>query len=647
MHGSHERHTSNYTYGGRDAGRDDVVPRDRDSDSAMKEKIKADIERIMKERNGEPDEQDYIRLYDRYEKNPHLVDQLLKASAKRSKRIRESARKAAINILDKYDGTDRPMHEILQRLSKWKKENKWTDEQYDTFYRELTSLLSGSRAQEIDYNQNVRSNRSRINRALGNQLTMRDSGLRMADTDGKYLDEILALYEQNIDLFQDVCIHSQMYADCSHVALTGKYKREKGVASRHIHPLFACMFFPKFEYFETRMLRSNMGAIIKARNDRKMLQSEADYKLYMDMISDPNDVVCDLDSPFADIRNRYMVQIALWEVVLRLRNGNYYGHASSEIMGKLNMCRHNLYDNADLAYKRDEGSMLRRLMSVFSMRPLIIYTKPVMAFGSVGLAMPAYGMGAFASSASLSKMPFRNEPAFTVTAIPMVNVTLPSTYDKETRAVDLRASMKQNIWLTHDGKIQPREHSIVSANGVLIFYVSRRTPSLNITSVTAPVPFHQLPISVSGFERINNHPVNCPSYISLETGEDFQLRSVVAVSQTQIGDNAAVENIITGCTGLFISNGDMTAAMTGLSMNLDSNHYLYDPFGASIPIAKQDGEGYFTNRPVSTIDAHFGMPGPDGEPADPSWYDRASRTGTVYIYSKVGSEMSARRYINY
>ena len=121
----------------------------------------------------------------------------------------------------------------------------------------------------------------------------------------------------------------------------------------------------------------------------------------------------------------------------------------------------------------------------------------------------------------------------------------------------------------------------------------------------------------------------------------------MAVSQTQIGDTVGVENIITGCTGLIISNGDMTAAMTGLSMNLDSNHYLYDPFGASIPIAKQNGEGYFTNRPVSTIDPHFGTPGPNDEPADPSWYERATRSGTIYIYNKVGSELSARRYINY
>lgn len=367
------------------------------------------------------------------------------------------------------------------------------------------------------------------------------------------------------------------------------------------------------------------------------MTSAANYRLYKNMIHDPNDVVCKPDNPFADIRNRYLVQIALREVVLRLRNGNYYGKAGSELMSRLNICRYNFYDDGDMAFNQDEGAILRRLMSVFSMRPLTIYTKAIIAFGSQGLGIPNYGLGHDSQSGSLSKIPFKTNPSYTVTAIPLINVTLPSAYETESRAVDLRGSMQATVWFSKDGQIQPREQNVVSVNGLLIFYVNRRVPAMEISTATNMMPFHQLPTAISGFERINTHPVNSPNYITLRNGEDYQLRSVVAVSQTQIGDEPGPDNIITGTTGLIISNGDMLAANTGLAMNLGGQHYLYDPFGASYPIEKQDGSGYFTNKPISIIDAHFGTPLPGGEGTDPSFYERASKSGTVYIYAPVGT----------
>ena len=63
----------------------------------------------------------------------------------------------------------------------------------------------------------------------------------------------------------------------------------------------------------------------------------------------------------------------------------------SEFISTLNACRNNLYDNADLAYNQDEGAILRRLLSVFSIRPTIIYTKPIY---SVASYVTIYGFGA-------------------------------------------------------------------------------------------------------------------------------------------------------------------------------------------------------------------------------------------------------------
>src|SRR4029079_8840924 len=107
-----------------------------------------------------------------------------------------------------------------------------------------------------------------------------------------------------------------------------------------------------------------------------------------------NDVVCEINSPIADLKNRYKVQINLWETVLKLRNGSYYeADPISEFLTTLNACRNNLYDNADLAYNQDEGAILRRLLSVFSLRPTIIYTKPVYSVAAYVGGPQGMGMG--------------------------------------------------------------------------------------------------------------------------------------------------------------------------------------------------------------------------------------------------------------
>ena len=44
-------------------------------------------------------------------------------------------------------------------------------------------------------------------------------------------------------------------------------------------------------------------------------------------------------------------------------------------------------------------------------------------------------------------------------------------------------------------------------------------------------------------------------------------------------------------------------------------------------------DGYFTNKPISMIPAYFAPPSSDGI-ENPSFFDRASRNGTIFIYAK-------------
>ena len=346
--------------------------------SVDKDKFKAEVDRLCKK--GMPTPADAAELYRKYPNDERFVGEVLKALDKKYAHILNKARKVAQKVRVKFETGMRPLHEILDKMIRYKEDNNWSDAQYSIFTNELTKILSGRQAYEIDYNQELIMNRSRINRTLGYRKT--DEGkLQIKESEHGILAEILSQYEMTLSLYNSSMMSSMIYSnrlEDNILAMTGEYIRGKHIASNHIHPIIACMFLPKFELFEYHMLYSNIGRIIKCRNDGKPVMTSPDALLYQDMIIDPNDVVCDTNSPITDLRNRYRVQIKLWATVQKLRSGMYYEDSPiSEFLTALNSCRNNLYDNADLAYNQDEGAIIRRILSVFSLRPILIRTRPV------------------------------------------------------------------------------------------------------------------------------------------------------------------------------------------------------------------------------------------------------------------------------
>lgn len=637
-----------------DRGRRDVMDTDegrKNSGSANADKVREEVEKLA--RKGKPNAQDISDLYNRFKDNETIVDEILKQSSKRYAKVKKQAREIAQKIHRRYQ-EGRPLHQILDRMMKYKSEHKWSDSEYDEFRKELQYLLTGHRALEVDYNQNLAPYRSRINRALGNpninmRVTQEGEGLNIKESEHGVLAEILSMYEKSLTLHRTVFMHSLMYEDCALVAMTGQFKRERHIASNHIHPLLACMFLPKFDLFEIHMLYSNFGSIIKSRYEKKPIVTEPDSLLYYDITSDPNDVVCEINSPIADLKNRYKVQISLWETVLKLRGGNYYDdNPVSEFLTNLNACRNNLYDNADMAYNQDEGAILRKLLSVFSLRPTIIYTKPINSLSTfvggpdgmsmqmgmqmgTGMQMGQDGMGFGGQGYSgvdmgLGGFPFQQNPVYTITAIPMITVHIPP-YTVGAPPKDLRTL--QTIWVTENKTIIPKEQSIIYSKEVLIFYVNRRNQRINIRTFTNPIPFSQLPLTMSTFEHLNTYPINLSDRITLARPEEtYHLRSVLAVTETSIKQGEKTSNIITGSTGLIMKHRSFVGQI------FEPEYYLYDPFGASLPVKHPNEDGYFTNKPISRLSPFFSEPETPGQVPNLSWFDRASHSGTIYIYAK-------------
>jgi hypothetical protein len=113
------------------------------------------------------------------------------------------------------------------------------------------------------------------------------------------------------------------------------------------------------------------------------------------------------------------------------------------------------------------------------------------------------------------------------------------------------------------------------------------------------------------------------------TNDLFELRSVVAVNETEIRQGENNTNIITGCVGLLMTHRNFN------TNQLEPKYYLYDPFGASLPVRHPEGDGWMTNKPISMIDPVFTPPAElTGGVTNPSFFDRASKNGTIFIYAK-------------
>jgi len=613
------------------------VSSEKKPSGSHKDKVKAEVEKYIKK--GQPTAMDLAELQKKYADDEKFIDTFLHEMAKRYHKIRKQARKVATNIATKYRDGRRPLHEILEKMMKYKSENKWSDAEYDEFRKELSSMLTGNMAMEIDLNPNLMAYRSRINRTLGYRY-VKEEGINLKDTEHGVLNEILSMYQQYASLHKSIFMGSLMYEDCSLVAMTGEYKRDKHMASNYIHPILACMFLPKFDIFEIHMLYANFGSIIKSRYEKRAIVKEPDMLLFYDITTDPNDVVCEISSPITDLRNRYSVQIKLWSTVMQLRNGNYYeASPTSDFLSALNLCRNNLYDNADLAYNQDEGAILRRILSVFSLRPTLISTKPIYTIASfaAGPMNMSYGSTQQNFGAPQSVFPFSNHPVYTITSVPMITLQLPphkqdSAGTEEPK--DLRDALNQTIWINENKTIIPKEQSIIYSNEVLIFYVNRRIQSIHIRTFSNPIAFSQLPLTMSNFEKLNKYPILVHDVLHIRTEDEiFNLRSVVAVTETEIRQGEKVTNIITGSTGLIVKSAGQFRNI------IEPDYLLYDPLGASLPVAhplsstdKEEFQGYITNKPISHINPYFTTE--IGGVQQQSFHDRAKYAGTIFIYAK-------------
>ncbi len=591
-----------------------------------KSNMDADVEREVQNlsKKGEITPSDLADLTRRH--SDKTVDIIMELYNKRNQKVNKKAKKVAEYIRASGYDNRYTKTQILEKILEYKKKFRMSDEEYDRFKRIISDNISfdTSNTNTLYQSDILSQYNSRINRTLGIKYEQTE-GLKYDASEDPIVQDILNLEAKSKDLHERVFLSSLVYNDSAVHVINSTFDPKTQIPSKYVNPVIAAMFLSKIPIFERNMLMANIGRIVKHRKMKKPIQG-MDESLYQDIIMDVNDSVCDDQSPLADLKKRFEVQVELWKSVLAFRSGQFYESSMNQIgnlLTTLESCRCNMFENPDLSLNRDEGAVFRRLLSVFSLRPTIVsMTDYIPMMGQQNGMLTGY----------------QQVPQVTsISTMSVITLRLPVNYVGETEPAtkDLSEGLQQVQYIMEKGKIVPKVNNVITSKGCLFFYINRRQPSVNITGYSQAVSFNKLPLTVTGIEVINKTPVNFSDTMSVN-GEEYVLRSVVCVEDMQVDlpnqKNNKV-NIITGSTSMTIRHNPKSAG------NLSNDCYIYDPFMATMGqfVEGKNKEGVDSligNKPISQIDRFNFV---EGENANPSFEERARKQGTIFIYSKVDS----------
>jgi hypothetical protein len=523
----------------------------------------SDVGKLIRENAS--DAQVLAALRSKYPNDVDLVNKLFSEYDDKMSRVRRKAQKFATLILTKYSHLG--PKKIIEKAKKYKKKYEFSDDEFNAFLNIALSDKSFSSA-------NLQIPNTELSRTLGHTV---DVPVKMMVKSSEYdvLQDILRMHQENTQLHAQAVIQSLTYDVANECQMmlttTGKdlFDARKDNMYSNIHPVLFALFAPKIKDLEDRMLLASISGIVSSRYNGTQFRTQPDWLLYHDLIQDPNEAVCassQKDSALVDLRNRVRVQTELWKSVTNLRQGKFYPADATNFLVALKACKNNYYDSPDLAFIEDEGSVLRRLLSVFSYRPTIVAVRNQASVSPFAVGMP---INAYAMTQ--------------VTTVPMINIRLPT--DKSAGKTQLATSLTSPDFYVENKVIVPKIKEVVYSRDTLIFYVNRRSFGLEHSKLVNPqmLPqFNVLPFSISGYENIIDNAVDLVPSITVG-GDSFNLKSIVSVDTQSLSSGSGKSTtFIKGCKAT-VKCGAGNAALPAAS--LKNAFVTYDPLnidGASV-----------------------------------------------------------------
>ena len=524
-------------------------------------------------------------------------------------RVRKYARKFIAKIDQHYGYHDVPS--IVKKAIKYAEKHELTTAEKDAV---ISMALKGDVSNTFNPLNQLRY--TEMSKFMGIDAPT-DQVLNLQAKDHAALADIVKLFESSRLIHNDIKNQLSLYRDCALEAVQATYDKNRANLSIHIHPVIVALFLPKINAIERRMLYTNMGRVVIHRatpyiNRHIPLwenvmngEMEAEWHLTMDIVNDPNSLAYfSDDTPITNMLKRFKIQIELWKNVLNLRQGRLYSLAGYDaddgITGLLRVLSQydwSYFDSPDMAHFHDEGSVLRKLLAVFSFRPTFAQVTTISQRGMMG--MTNYN--------ALSRTTFLN--------IPIVNVRLPTiSQPLAGPAMSLQRALSQSDFFIEHKTLVPKHRSVMFTQEVLFFYANRRYQAVNMSKLNFRVSYTTVPFQSwnVGQTAVNDTPLNF-DYNIIIGDTALELRSIVTVYRPPIS-----ENIVGGSSAIVIPKPEDRVARP------DENFY-YNPLLANY-MTEVNGR-FVSNNPITLLERDSGAP--DGVSVN----SIGTRYGTVFMYS--------------
>lgn len=503
-------------------------------------------------------------------KDEEIVDSIMRKYNEKMKRVRKLAEKIKERLVAKYPNLS--MKEYIQKISDYKKRYDFDDSEAQAIINLIfltKSNFANPDAFDVNYNE--------MSKALGFVPASYNLGgkLHVKKDELEQLQMILTIASATKELHDQVTLQSLIYKDCDPVAIAAPFDKNKINIFSFIHPVVAALFIPKFELLDQHMILASIAKIVAYKANGHEIQTQPEYELYWDIATDPAETACvNKTKPFTDLVNRCNVQTKLWEAVLNLRQGKYYTNDLSSFIMAIENCRASVFDAADLAYVKDEGTIMRKLLAAFSIRPTIVATMPVMGITP---------LTSHISSVSTSH----------ITTLPMITMRIPMTMGKKAESINLRdEALSQEQLYIHHRQLTVKQQQILYSRELLVFYVHRRYQLFNTARITNPYKISFLPITMNQFEKlldvevmIPDDDLEIPPTSSSGNHQTFKLVSVVTVETKSIERDCKRDE----CEGG--SNGEIIVSCSALIKNSRKADFEDEEFGWKYNPLNLEAEG--------------------------------------------------------
>jgi hypothetical protein len=543
------------------------------------------------------------------------IDEIVQKVKDSRARIRKVVRKFLAKINASYGHLDVPelMNKGMKHAAKY-----GLDKAQQAVFRK--HVMKGDTHNHYSYMNELKY--SGMARFLGFDTAGYGQMVKLKPKDFSKLNELHMLYDGSKQLHADIKNQMYHYRSCAPEAINGTYNKERHNVSVCIHPIVAALFFPKIKYLEKNMLKTNIARMVLTRSRAYLkdynihltnlgpeeLESEAE--LAYNIAHDPNALSHFKDeTPITNMIKRYNCQVELYKNVMNLRQGRYYstGYDSNDgIAGftrVLNSYDWTFFDSPDLYHVYDEGTVLRKLLAVFSCRP---------TFTQLTSLTQRTGMG-YTNLSGLSRTVFVN--------IPVINVKLPvglPGMQTGNQRITLSQALTQTDLFVENRTIVPKNKTVIFSQCVAFFYANRRYPTINISGMKQHMRYLHLPTPFMNIVSINNTTIDYET--PLRIGKDFfDLRSVVVLQRSPLAD----ADISTGCAAMIdVDNHTFT--------NGQGTYIYYNPTVASValedPTVNAPNNIYTPNPPVTFIQEYTNSSDRVG------FRTEAQQRGTIFLY---------------